>query len=145
MRVYERELATSLWKQTALIVKEPFTEQDWQERVVDAREFFEELGGIETHTEAYTIERVSQNRKRKVIYQMQEKSAREQQIREAVTEALTQCTPDILIETLKDNFAVGRFYWQKGAEFLNQTTLKELQHTLDTIDPNMIKLSEWAE
>jgi len=53
------------------------------------------LGGIETHTEAYTIKRVSQNRKRKVIYQMQEKSIREQQIREAVTEALTQYTPDI--------------------------------------------------
>ena len=149
MTIHEREFTSSPWTQTGLIAKEPFTEQDWQERVVDAREFFEELGGIESHTGTHTIVHVSQNHKRKVVYQMQEKSVREQQIKSALTEALTRYTPDAIIEILKDNFAKGCFCWRKGIEsldqiplkelrrwnertaFLNQTTLKELQHVIE--------------
>lgn len=131
MMIDERATENDLWKRRTVIVNEPFTEKEWQEKVIDAKDFFAEIGGEETHPDDRTIEYINSTKLRKIVYQLQDTEERQQNIDTALTKALSDFAPATLLEIFTDDFAEGRFDWKKDVEFLNQTSHKELQKAID--------------
>lgn len=142
MMTHKRASEDAPWKRTAVIANEPFTEQDWQEKVMDARDFFIDLGGSETYPDKHTVDYINPSGLGRIIYQLQNTEKRRQNIDQALIHALSAFTSTRLLEIVKDDFAEERFDWQGDADFLNQTTRKELRLAIGRVLDNSIKIQE---
>lgn len=129
MTLYKR--VDEVWKQSAVIVNESFTEQEWQEKVIGAKDFFAELGGTETHPDERTVQYIDSTKQGKTIYQLQDTKERQKNIDKAVIKVLSAFTPNELMDIFKDDSSEMRFTWQGETAFLNQTSAKELEAAIE--------------
>lgn len=130
MERFEENPATGEWEQETLITIPNYTEKRWQESVVDARSFFEEIGGEDVVAEKHHIEYMNPSRDAKVIYTLQNTEMREAYIDNAVSEVLKDNTA----QTIRALFSTGRqMNWGASVSILNRTTEQEIERAIERV------------